>query len=36
MQYNFDPGVAAFSVVQLIVVGLFIGFASKAGRNGNL
>ena len=36
MQYNFDPGVAAFSIVQLIVIGIFIGFASKAARNGGV
>jgi putative spermidine/putrescine transport system permease protein len=35
MQYNFDPGVAAFSIVQLIVIAVFIGFAVRAARTGN-
>ena len=32
MQYNFDPGVAAFSIIQLIVITLFIGLAAPAPR----
>ncbi|NYT83562.1 ABC transporter permease [Alcaligenaceae bacterium] len=32
MQYNFDPGVAAFSIIQLIVITLFIGLAARAAR----
>ena len=36
MQYNFDPGVAAFSIVQLVVIAIFIGFAVRAARNGTL
>lgn len=36
MQYNFDPGVAAFSIVQLVVIAIFIGFAARAARNGSL
>jgi len=32
MQYNFDPSVAAFSILQLVVIGLFIGFAARAAR----
>lgn len=34
MQYNFDPGVAAFSMVQLVVIAMFIGFAVRAARTG--
>ncbi len=33
MQYNFDPGVAAFSIVQMVVIALFIGLAARAARN---
>ncbi|MEK7946083.1 ABC transporter permease [Pigmentiphaga sp. YJ18] len=36
MQYNFDPGVAAFSMVQLIIIALFIGFAVRAAKSGAL
>ena len=36
MQYNFDPGVAAFSIVQLVVIAIFIGFAARAARRGTL
>jgi putative spermidine/putrescine transport system permease protein len=36
MQYNFDPGVAAFSIVQLVVIAIFIGFAVRAARDGSL
>lgn len=32
MQYNFDPGVAAFSIIQLIVIALFISLAARAAR----
>ena len=34
MQYNFDPSVAAFSIVQLFVILLFMGFAVRAARTG--
>lgn len=34
MQYNFDPSVAAFSVVQLVFICFFIGFAVRAARGG--
>lgn len=34
MQYNFDPSVAAFSVVQLVFISFFIGFAVRAARGG--
>ncbi|MBP0598840.1 ABC transporter permease [Herbaspirillum sp. LeCh32-8] len=34
MQYNFDPGVAAFSIIQLIIIGVFIAFAVRAARTG--
>jgi putative spermidine/putrescine transport system permease protein len=36
MQYNFDPGVAAFSIVQLVVIAIFIGVAVRAARKGIL
>lgn len=36
MQYNFDPGVAAFSMVQLVVLAFFIGFAARAARTGSV
>lgn len=34
MQYNFDPSVAAFSVIQLIFICFFIGFAVRAAKGG--
>ncbi len=36
MQYNFDPGVAAFSAVQLVAIAIFIGFAARAARTGSI
>ncbi|MGE0338923.1 MAG: ABC transporter permease [Xanthobacteraceae bacterium] len=36
MQYNFDPSVAAFSIIQMIIIAFFIVFAVRAARSGGV
>lgn len=36
MQYNFDPSVAAFSIVQLLVIAIFVAFAVRAANQGGV
>jgi putative spermidine/putrescine transport system permease protein len=36
MQYNFDPSVAAFSIVQLLVIAVFVTFAVRAANQGGV
>lgn len=36
MQYNFDPSVAAFSIIQMFIIAFFIVFAVRAARSGGV
>lgn len=36
MQYNFDPSVAAFSIIQMVIIAFFIAFAVRAARAGGV